>query len=142
MSETPPEEALFAKVDALLGKRLGFYAGARLPAQEDFPLLTEIVSAAKPPAAEDRHVDAALATASEKAATDAAGLPSEAEAPSAAQTEFERLASGIAAHLEVRLTELFIRQQIHLEERMRRVVREELARAAGQHEVRPPREPV
>jgi len=133
MSASPPEEDILAQVDALLGKRMGFTA-ARPVGLDDFPMLTDIVApaAAMP---DEPHGKLAVEPSPPAAATD--GRAFDALLP-----ESERLAEAIAASLERRLSDLFIRQQIHLEELIRRVVRDELARDAAQRAAGPPDKPV
>lgn len=118
---------IFGKIDAMLGKRAGF-AGKRLELEEDFPMLTEVV-------AEGVKIAAAPAV-------DALSAPPPAKLPDLAQeagpamhlseVDIDRL----AAALEARLSELFIRQQLRIESLVRRVVREELA---ARKDLQPPR---
>lgn len=109
---------IFGKIDAMLGKRAGF--GRSVPRLEDeFPLLTEVVSEALE-AVQDRPVPVA----------DAMSNPVETAAPAGVETSASHLAEvdidRLAAALEARLSELFIRQQLRIEALVRRVVREEL----------------
>jgi hypothetical protein len=111
---------IFGKIDAMLGKRAGF-AGKRLELEEDFPMLTEVVS---------EGVNIATSPA-----VDALSVPPPSRQPEAtldtgtetamhlSEVDIDRL----AAALEARLSELFIRQQLRIESLVRRVVREELA---------------
>jgi hypothetical protein len=118
---------IFGKIDAILGKRAGF-AGKRTALEDDFPTLTEVVSEL------DKAVSISMAT-------DAMASP-EAQAVSQqnlanqvshlSEVDIDRL----AAALEARLTEFFIRQQLRSESLIRRIVREELTAREGTH---PPR---
>jgi hypothetical protein len=106
---------IFGKIDAMLGKRAGF--GGRKPdAEDDFPLLTEVVSegvkAPRMPAAD--------------ALSSPAGLATEAEPVEPGSHMSEVDIDRLAAALEARLSELFIRQQLRIESLVRRIVREEL----------------
>lgn len=124
---------IFGKIDAMLGKRAGF-DGKRAELDEDFPMLTEVVAEGV------KMVTAPV--------VDALSAPSPAPSPDAAQEEV-RLAGTepamqlsevdidrLAAALEARLSELFIRQQLRIESLVRRVVREELA---ARKDLPPPR---
>lgn len=115
---------IFGKIDAMLGKRAGFGGVPRL--DEEFPLLTEVVDESPEKQAADKTIPA----------TDAMSVPGEA-APAAAapdmapgqlsEVDIDRL----AAALEARLSELFIRQQLRIEALVRRVVQEELDKRGG-----------
>lgn len=108
---------IFGKIDAMLGKRAGFVAGAP-QLDDEFPLLTEVVADDLPVVLERVGPVA-----------DAMSAPVDPPAPGAgemashlAEVDIDRL----AAALEARLSELFIRQQLRIEALVRRVVREEL----------------
>jgi hypothetical protein len=109
---------IFGKIDAMLGKRAGF-GGAPPRVDDEFPLLTEVVAEVEAPA-QDMSGNA----------TDAMSNPAEAAEPDAGETRAPALADmdidRLAAALEARLSELFIRQQLRIEAIVRRVVREEL----------------
>lgn len=109
---------IFGKIDAMLGKRAGFVGGApRL--DEEFPLLTEVVAEGAEPGQESPGPAAdAMSTPVESVAR----VSGQAEVPHLAEVDIDRL----AAALEARLSELFIRQQLRIEALVRRVVREEL----------------
>ena len=105
---------IFGKIDAMLGKRSGF--AMRSPTVEDeFPLLTEVVSEGTWTTA-PQHVDAL----SEPVTEPDAAIPD--STSSLSEVDIDRL----AAALEARLSELFIRQQLRIESLVRRIVREEL----------------
>jgi hypothetical protein len=112
---------IFGKIDAILGKRAGFAGGQA--GSDEFPVLTEIVATAEavlPP-----RSPAGDAMAEVPASTAPASAPEadgEAAAAGLGDMELDRL----AAALEARLSELFIRQQMRIEALVRRVVREEL----------------
>lgn len=106
---------IFGKIDAMLGKRAGFVAGtARL--EDEFPLLTEVVTGTDP--GQPEH----LAHVADAMATPVVAPEPEAAPGQLAEVDIDRL----AAALEARLSELFIRQQLRIEALVRRVVREEL----------------
>lgn len=111
---------IFGKIDAMLGKRAGFVGGTpRL--EDEFPLLTEVVTEDVPSLTE-RHGPATDAMATPAAASEPEMAPGQ-----LAEVDIDRL----AAALEARLSELFIRQQLRIEALVRRVVREELDRRDG-----------
>jgi hypothetical protein len=109
---------IFGKIDAMLGKRAGFVGGAA-KLDDEFPLLTEVV-AETPPLLPERTSQVA----------DAMSTPLESIAPAVEETAASQLADvdidRLAAALEARMSELFIRQQLRIEALVRRVVREEL----------------
>lgn len=109
---------IFGKIDALLGKRAGFVAGtAKL--EDEFPLLTEVVNENPPASMEPAGAVAdAMSTPAEPP------VPASLDAASGHLTEVD--IDRLAAALEARLSELFIRQQLRIEALVRRVVREEL----------------
>lgn len=105
---------IFGKIDAMLGKRAGFGGVPRL--EDEFPLLTEVVT-------ESAQVEP------ERPRPGADAMSSPAPGPAAqpkAQPLDEVDIDRLAAALEARLSELFIRQQLRIEALVRRVVREEL----------------
>ena len=105
---------VFGKIDALLGRREGFSPGPKLKSlEEEFPLLTEVV---------ERELEQA-APAPARPVPDRADVQS----PGSAAP----VSSEPAQNLERVLQDLFIRQQIRLEESIRRIVREELDRHAA-----------
>lgn len=119
---------IFGKIDAILGKRAGFAGGQ--PEKEEFPVLTEVVEAALAEPLPPAKAADAMAGHRPVPAEEAGRDDDEAVAPSAGPSaglgdmELDRL----AAALEARLSDLFIRQQLRLEALVRRVVREELER--------------
>lgn len=111
---------IFGKIDAMLGRRGGF-AGGAAKAEDEFPVLTDVV------AQDARENGQRLSPATDAMATPAAPAADssavEPEAPGQlSEVDIDRL----AAALEARLSELFIRQQLRVESLVRRVVREEL----------------
>lgn len=114
---TDEAQDIFGKIDAILGKRAGFVAGAP-KLDDEFPLLTEIVA------------ETPVAAAPERLSPIADAMSTPVESPEAAATAAGHLAEvdldRLAAALEARLSELFIRQQLRIEALVRRVVREEL----------------
>ncbi|PIV21931.1 MAG: hypothetical protein COS39_09470 [Hydrogenophilales bacterium CG03_land_8_20_14_0_80_62_28] len=108
---------ILAKVDALFGKRAGF-ASQHAVAEDDFPVLTDIVSEAA------QIVPAPLADAlSSPPPPVAAPQTTVATAVQLSEMDIDRL----AAALEARLSELLIRQQLRIDVLVRQTVREELA---------------
>jgi len=110
---------IFGKIDAMLSRRSGFAARSTEVADE-FPLLTEVVSEGTwtisvPP------VDALSQPATVPPRV--TETPQE-ETPSMRMSEAD--IDRLAAALEARMSELFIRQQLRIESLVRRVVREEL----------------
>ncbi len=106
---------IFGKIDAILGRRVGF-AGQRPELEDEFPMLTEVVSEGV------KTVSSVVADA--MSAPPAVTAPPAGEAPvnQLSEVDIDRL----AAALDARLSELFIRQQLRIESLVRRVVREEL----------------
>lgn len=119
MTMADETQDIFGKIDALLGKRAGF--GGGVPRLEDeFPLLTEVVNEALPA---PREATGQMADAMSTPTAEAAAPVGPDQACSdLAELDIDR----IAAALEARLSELFIRQQLRIETLVRRVVREEL----------------
>ncbi len=121
---------IFGKIDAILGKRVGFATGQPV-ASDEFPMLTEIVQAVdsvKRPSvrAEDAMTVAQVDVEAGGGQRAVVSSPVEADKalPGMDELELDRL----AAALEARLSELFIRQQMRIEALVRQVVREELRR--------------
>jgi hypothetical protein len=113
MTMVDESQDLFGKIDAMFGKRAGFAAGMPKP-DDEFPLLTDVVTETIP----DRSVADAMTH------PDAVPMPEPAGGALLSEVDIDRL----AAALEARLSELFIRQQLRIEALVRRVVREELDR--------------
>ncbi len=121
---------LFGKIDALFEKRALDVLMDKGLAHEDFPVLTEVVAA--------REEESAQAHATERRANERRdqerrlgerrqiGLSVPLSPRPAAGEDFEQLVSAV----EQRLSDLFIRQQLRMEEAVRRAIREELERAA------------
>ncbi|MDW8322842.1 MAG: hypothetical protein RMK60_01965 [Burkholderiales bacterium] len=111
------QDDIFGKIDALLEKRAGFGVG---PAggQDDFPVLTEVVATSYAPPVERRRGERRQGDRRRGAQTPPVSLPE----GSAASTE------QFLQRLERRLEDLFIRQQLRLDETVRQAVRQELAR--------------
>ncbi len=107
---------IFGKIDALLEKRAGFgTVGGHRHADDDFPLLTEVVGPPTGyPFVQDRRQGDRRQGERRKQAL--GGL----EAPAAAlsDAQFERF----LARFEQKLEDLFIRQQLRLEEVVRRAL--------------------
>lgn len=109
---------LFGKMNALFEKRAPDALQDKGLDHGDFPVLTEVVGdeaepAAPPPVMESRQ-DVAM--------------PPPPPAPAAAQLLDDETVEKLAGLLEQRFADLFIRQQARIEETVRRVIREELAR--------------
>ena len=136
------DKDLFGKIDALFEKRSPDMLLDTGLEHEDFPLLTEVVAETKPvPLAWDeperRVFDRRAAErrqperrATERRLGDRREQNQDSEPPprpTAPSEELERLVQS----MELRLSDLFIRQQLRMEEAVRKVVREEMARAAS-----------
>lgn len=109
---------LFGKIDALFEKRDADALLDKGMEHEDFPLLTEVVgqdAAAERRRNQRRMDDRRLGDRRQ------AGTP-ETSRPLASSDEMEALLSA----MERRLADLFIRQQLRMEDAVRKVIREEL----------------
>ncbi len=106
---------LFGKIDALFEKRAHDVLQDKGLEHEDFPVLTEVVAAQV-----EENPQAAELGAPEPVTERRVG---ERRLCAHAATDFEPLPTGLEQHL----SDLFIRQQLRLEEAMRRVIRDELA---------------
>lgn len=133
---------LFGKIDALFEKRAPDALVDKGLEHEDFPVLTDVIGTAEPapmtwgeperrvldrrgsdPAqSERRSEDRRLGDRRE--ASQSKELPPR---PTAAKDEVEQLVQAV----ELRLADLFIRQQLRMEEAVRRVIREEMAAQQG-----------
>ena len=120
---------LFGKIDALFEKRDPDALQDKGLDHEDFPVLTEMVTASDEQEAQAR---AAERRASDRRALERrlgdrrlAGTPLSAR-PHAGGEDFEQLVTAV----EQRLADLFIRQQLRMEDAVRKVIREELEKAA------------
>ncbi len=132
MSEDKPD--LFGKIDALLGRRAPDALLDKEPDFEDFPLLTEVVGSNRA-AGEERRVrdrrqqdrrgeDRRLGDRRQEGrrATDARPGNMPPPPPADMGPEMERLVTA----MERRLTDMFIRQQLRMEEAVRKAIRDEL----------------
>lgn len=106
------DEDIFGKIDALLEKRAGFgTTPTHPPSEDDFPLLTEVVEPQRDTARAD-------CSPSEQQAANA-GKPDVATTQvSMSEEQFNRLLSSVERKLE----DLFIRQQLRIEEAIRRAL--------------------
>lgn len=139
MSDEKPD--LFGKIDALLGKRAPDALLDKGLEFEDFPLLTEVVSAESETRdeaerrakerrqTERREIDRRLGDrrqdgrrAGDRRQSEPPPLPGDMGA------EMERL----VAAMELRLTDMFIRQQLRMEEAVRKAIRDEVGKHLGQ----------
>lgn len=137
------DKDLFGKIDALFEKRAADALVDKGLEYEDFPVLTEVIAPALSAAgwdggnrrleerrlAERRQLERRLGDRREdpRRLADRPGLAPDHPGPSGGE-EADRLVQA----LEQRLTELFIRQQLRLEEVVRKVVRDELEQRGGQ----------
>jgi hypothetical protein len=131
-------EDVFGKIDALLGKRVGFAATKpEADALDDFPVLTEVVardaaeelpSLQHPPAADTGPTSAAIPAepAEVEPNEPIADLPDLGIIPPVC--DFDLLDQFPVDPMEARLLEMIAHQQAQLEAMIRRVVREELER--------------
>lgn len=146
MSET--DKDLFGKIDALFEKRAPDVLVDKGLEHEDFPVLTEVIQQARPeavvvpdappPALDRRQMDRRQADrrgedrrlGDRRESRQAAGGPPR---PLASKEEVERLVQA----MELRLADLFIRQQLRMEEALRKVLREELGKTMGNDPANP-----
>lgn len=126
---------LFGKIDALFEKRALDVLIDKGLEHEDFPVLTEVVAA--------KEEESARENATERRTTDRRGETRRDQErrlgdrrqiglnvplsprPAGGEADFEQLVSAV----EQRLSDLFIRQQLRMEEAVRKAIREELERA-------------
>lgn len=119
---------LFSKIDALFDKRDPDVLLDKGLEHDDFPVLTEVVA--------EKEEESAQARAAERRYNDRRALErrlgdrrqtatSLSPRPAAASEDFEHLVSAV----EQRLADLFIRQQLRMEEAVRKAIREELEKA-------------
>ncbi|MCX7672249.1 MAG: hypothetical protein N2Z63_01415 [Thiobacillaceae bacterium] len=113
------QDDIFGKIDALVEKRAGFGLGAKV-GQDDFPVLTEVVEEAQDKGVriERRQVERRLGDRRQRSLVDATSNTG----TNSASIE------QIMQRLERKLEDLFIRQQMRLEESVRQAVRKELVR--------------
>lgn len=150
MSEA--EKDLFGKIDALFEKRAPDALVDKGLEHEDFPLLTEVIGAARaaPVSWGGPERRAFERRASEQRREDLRGedrrlgnrrQADQAEAPPPRPRADREEVKHLVHAMESRLSDLFIRQQLRLEEAVRKVVREELAKVLGDDGVKTPRGP-
>lgn len=113
---------IFGKIDALLEKRAGFGTGkAHRHPEDDFPLLTEVVEpqSGKPSLQDRRRSERRLGTDRRlgERRKEALGRP-EATPATLTDEQFNRFMT----QFERKLEDLFIRQQLRLEEAVRRAL--------------------
>ena len=117
------DDDLFGKIDALRGKRAPDALLEKALEIEDFPLLTDVIDSVPDAlSGEERR-------SRERRQDDRrqAALPNPVPAPVLPPEIREELVQLVAA-MEARLEEVFIRQQLRLEEALRRAVRDEMRR--------------
>ena len=112
---------IFGKIDALLEKRAGFDTGqTHRQAEDDFPLLTEVVERPRQPARLDRR------QAERSLGTDRLQGERREEVPERLDTPHATLSdeqfNRFLARFEQKLEDLFIRQQLRIEEAVRRAL--------------------
>lgn len=117
---------IFGKIDAMLGKRAGF-GGGQSRVDDEFPLLTEVVAEVAAPAPEPAGPAADAMSSPVETPEPPVPVAGETGPRVLSELDIDRL----AAALDARLSELFIRQQLRIEALVRRVVREELDQHAG-----------
>ena len=135
---------LFGKIDALFEKRAPDMLVDKGLEHEDFPVLTDVIGTTQPAPLdwgeperrvldrralerrqmEERNADRRLGDRRE------ADQPAElSPRPTASTEEVEQLVQA----MELRLADLFIRQQLRMEEAVRKVIREEMGMQQGKH---------
>jgi hypothetical protein len=134
MSEGNPD--LFEKIDALLWKRAPEALLDKGISHEDFPVLTEVIDPARPTwsgeerrdldrrQAERRDVDRRLGDRRQEGRQ--LGDRRQPGPPPALSSEMNVDMERLVAAMEQRLAELFIRQQLRMEEAVRKAIREAL----------------
>lgn len=149
---------LFGKIDALFEKRAPDALVDKGLDYDDFPLLTEVVGAVDPGPmtwgeperrvfdrrtedrrGDDRRSAERRAVDQPEAESDQSGP--EPQPPAPAPEVGVRAQTALPGELEDRLAEFFIRQQLRLEEVVRKVVREELDKRLGQESGGKPGDP-
>jgi hypothetical protein len=135
---------LFGKIDALFEKRAPDALVDKGLEHEDFPLLTDVIGTAQPAPMtwgepERRVLDRRASNPGrrgrrneerrlgDRREADQPGEPP--PRPKATKDEVEQLVQAV----ELRLADLFIRQQLRMEEAVRRVIREEMEAQQGKH---------
>lgn len=122
---------IFGKIDALLEKRAGF--GSRDPhrhSDDDFPLLTEVVEppSGNPSLQDRRQVERRLGT-DRRQGDRRRDAPGRLESPRSTLTDEQF--SRFLAQFEQKLEDLFIRQQLRIEEAVRRALQGQGENARG-----------
>lgn len=124
------KQDIFGKIDALFERRVGFGGpDPRGREVEDFPLLTEVVSPGNRPASEERR-QLDRRQGDRRAGERRQAWPEGLASGSAAFTD-EQFARFLSV-FEKKLEDLFIRQQLRMEESIRQAVRE--AKQSGEDE--------
>lgn len=121
MTVADARQDIFGKIDALFEKRVGFVGqDPRGRSTDDFPLLTEVVSPGQRPAVEERR------RADRRQGERRGGERRQdwAAAPTFTDEQFARF----LAVFEKKLEDLFIRQQLRMEESIVHAVQEALKR--------------
>lgn len=116
---TDENQDIFGKIDALLEKRSGFGAAGHAATEEDFPLLTEVVEGQEVATGERRRGERRLGLDRRQGDRRQAGKESPAR-PTFTDEQFSRF----LGLFEQKLENLFIRQQLRMEECIRRAIRE------------------
>jgi hypothetical protein len=128
-----PKADLFGKIDALLGRRIPDALLDKGLDIEDFPLLTEVVNECDEDVGgnqperrrvERRELDRRLGDRRQDGRR-AADL--QAEPPPPLPADMGEMARLVAA-MEQRLVDMFIRQQLRMEEAVRKAIRDEMTR--------------
>lgn len=126
---THQDEDIFEQIDALLGKRSTAVLSEKAPNGDDFPLLTDVISKS----GEVDSSDGGLSPADGSSDTSVMQLhlPVTDEAKPCSDTS--NISPGFSdriflAEMEKRLVEMFHLQQESLEERFRKIIREEMQR--------------
>ncbi len=121
MSDEPQD--IFGKIDALFEKRAGFGLESHPDGGEDFPLLTDVVDGpVGPPGFVDRRLG------ERRSWTDRREVGRRKDDLPPKGTLDEAQFGRFIALFEQKLADLFIRQQLRIEESIRRAVREEWER--------------
>jgi hypothetical protein len=127
MSEETPSD-LFGKIDALFGKRAPDALRDKGMEYDDFPLLTEVVDEKRDGLAGDERRAADRRQGDRRQGDRRVGerLLDTPPVPLPAHVNAEM--ARLVAAMEQRLIDMFIRQQLRVEDAVRKAVREELGR--------------
>ncbi|MEW5786550.1 MAG: hypothetical protein AB1899_01710 [Pseudomonadota bacterium] len=123
---------LFGKIDALFGKRAPDALREKGLEYDDFPLLTEVVTEDQPQGwtgGERQAVDRRRGDRRQGDRRVGERLLAEPPAPLPAHVNAEM--ARLVAAMEQRLIDMFIRQQLRVEDAVRKAIREELGRKDG-----------